>query len=162
MPVIQVAPVLDPKMRAMCVRPYEGHPKGCSNFNKKEGCPGKVPLCEQVFDLTQPTYFIYSGFDLGAHVERMKVAHPDWSQRQLVCCLYWQGTARKALTAEIAAFYKVLDPGLSPHRPVVNRCPEALGVNVTETMKQAGVILQWPPMTKTIHVAMAGWPKANP
>ena len=163
MPVLQLAPVLDPTMRAMCAKPYEGHPRGCPNFQKKAGCPGThpgaAPLCAEFFDLSRPTYFIYSKFDLGAHVAKMKAAHPDWSQRQLVCCLYWQGTARKALTAEVAAFYQRMDPYLLGNARQITTCPEALGVNVTETMKQGGVILQWPPTTETTHVAMAGWPK---
>lgn len=146
-------PVLDSKMRALCVRPYPGHPKGCPNFEKKEGCPGRVPLAAEVFDLSKPTYFIYSCFDLGSHVKKMKKKHPDWSHRQLVCCLYWQGTARKKLNKKIATF-------LSWHKGmIVNTCPEALGINVTETMRQCGVELQWPPETVVTHVAMAGWPK---
>jgi len=156
MPAVTIAPVLDPTMRALCARPYEGHPRGCPNLNRKEGCPGKVPLCADVFDLSRWIAFIYSEFDLGAHVERMRAAHPDWSWRQLTCCLYWQGTARKALEVEISAFL-----GFIPKGFIVNRCPEALGVNVTETMRRAGVELQWPPTTKTIHVAMAGWSKVS-
>jgi hypothetical protein len=34
--------------------------------------------------------------------------------------------------------------------------PEAMGVNVTETMKNAGVVLEWPPENIVIKVAFIG------
>ena len=35
-------------------------------------------------------------------------------------------------------------------------CPEAMGVNVTETMKNVGIILEWPPETVTYQIVIAG------
>jgi predicted metal-binding protein len=145
-----VSPVIDPSVRSLCCRPYPGHPKGCPNFNHRVNCPPKAPLWDEVFDITKPTYIIINQFDFGAHVERMKQLHLDWSDRQLECCLYWQNTDRKELRAGIAAFKK-----LHPEY-IVEECPEAMGINVTKTTSQVGVELEWPPKKFVHHVALAG------
>ncbi len=77
-----------------------------------------------------------------------------WSERQLACCLYWQGTARKALRELLRWFLHRSGKGLC-----VIACPEAAGVNITATMKSIGVELEWPPRTVTYQVVLAGTPK---
>jgi predicted metal-binding protein len=154
MPFAQVTPVVDPTMRAMCVKPYPLHPRGCPNFGKKEACPPKIGLFKEHFDLAGPFWAIWNVFALGRHVEALRTVHPDWSDRQLYCCLYWQPGARKALEAEIQTFQ-------SAHAHdgfLYTRCPEAMGINITETMRVAGVILEWPPATTSVQVALAGRP----
>lgn len=101
-------------------------------------------------DLSQPTWVVWSTFDLGGHVRRMQAKHPDWSDRQLRCCLYWQPRARKILGCAVVDFL-VEHPGLH-----VLWTPEACGVNVTATMAKAGEILEWPPRETTYQVVVAG------
>ena len=129
----------------LCVRPYPNHPKGCPNFKKKLGCPPNIGL----FRETYKTYTIYNIFPFGEHVRRMETKHPEWSERQCECCLYWQGTARKQLKDQIKLF------GQEFSRFVLHMTPEALGVNVTATMEQVGIILEWPPKEYTYQVALA-------
>jgi len=145
-----VKPIIDMSVRDLCSKLYPNHPKGCPNFGKKEGCPPAAPRITDTLDFAQPVYAIWNRFDFGEHVERMREKHPDWSQRQLECCLYWQGTARKALREVVERFTHIY-----PSRCVV-MCPEAQGVNITETMKQVGVDLEWPPKVYTYQVALAG------
>ena len=150
-----VTPVIDPKVRALCVAPYPNHKKGCPNFGKKAGCPPQAPMLGDAIDLSKPVYLIYHKYNFKGHVERMRAAHPDWSQRQLECCLYWQGTARKGLKAAIADFnFEHFGQFF-----FINSCPEAMGLNVTATMKSIGVELEWPPVNFTHHVALAGTAK---
>lgn len=152
MPWVQVVPVVDPKVRSLCSRPYEGHPSGCPNFKVSPRCPPEAPLLGDVFDLDGPVWAVYSVFPLGEHVARMRVKHPGWSDRQLGCVLYWQGTARKRLRAEVEEFR-----GSHPdQRWVVEATPEAMGCDVTATMKAVGVELPWPPVDVAYHVALAG------
>jgi hypothetical protein len=80
----------------------------------------------------------------------MRTKHPDWSEAQLRCVLYWQGTARKKLRLEIAAFL-IGHSGFS-----VETTPEALGCNVFVTMAAVGVPLPWPITDTVYHVALAG------
>ena len=140
---------IDPAFQKLCRNPYSNHPRGCPNYGKKKGCPPQQKLFFEVFD--SDFYLIYTEFDLAAHVKKMKKKHPNWTDRQLYCCLYWQGTARKNLKAEIKRAKKMLPK----HR--ITTCPEAMGVNVTDLMEDnAGIALEWPPKTTTYQVAVAG------
>jgi predicted metal-binding protein len=145
-----VTPVIDYGFRLMCSNAYPNHPKGCPNFGKRNTCPPNVPKFEEYYDCTKSFYIIWTIFPFGEHLEKMKVLHSDWSERQLSCCLYWQGTARKNLKLEIAKF-KALNPDLT-----ITTCPEAMGVNITSTMASIGEKLEWPPRTITYQVAIAG------
>lgn len=142
--------VIDQSMRGKCKDSYPNHPKGCPNYNKRHDCPPKVPLIGKVFDLSKPIYAIWNVFDFGGHVKRMFDKHPKWSDRQAECCLYWQGTARKHRDKEIKAFLNEKGEHL------ILTTPEACGVNITKTMKNIGIILEWPPKTVTHQVALAG------
>jgi predicted metal-binding protein len=150
--VQQVNPVIDYEVTKLCVRPYHGHKKGCPNFNKKKGCPPNSPKFDQIYDIDQPIFAIINRFDFSKHINRMKDLHPGWSQKQLECCLYWQPKARKSLNDAIWFF----NANISNIHYSVERCPEAMGVNVTETLKQIGIELEWPPKTVTYQVALAG------
>jgi len=149
----EVTPVVQPRVRKLCVGAYPNHPKGCPNFNKKDGCPPNVPLIGQTIDLTDTVYAIWNVFPYMEHVEKMRTKHPDWSERQLACCLYWQGTARKQLRAEVRKFLQERGAGWK-----ICDCPEAQGVNLTETMKSLGIELEWPPKTVTYQIVLAGVP----
>lgn len=102
----------------------------------------------KICDFARPFAIIWNRFDFGAHVARMKEKHPGWSERQLACCLYWQGTARKTLGVEIAEFEREY-PSYE-----VTCCPEGLGVNVTATMKSLGIELEWLPEQYAYQVAV--------
>lgn len=154
MPFKLVKPVIDLNVRRLCVRPYHGHPHGCPNHDKKQGCPSKAPILDYVFDLERPIWAVWNAFDFAGHVGRMRDKHPEWSHRQLACCLYWQRGARNDLAVEIRGFLsKMVGCGL-----MLVTCPEATGVNVTATMKSIGIELEWPPRTVTYQVALCGSP----
>jgi hypothetical protein len=142
--------VIQNDVRGLCLRPYPLHPRGCPNYAKKNGCPPLAPLFRGHFDLSTPIFAIWNVFLLGEHIKFMRSRHPAWSERQLRCCLYWQPKARKELRAEIRAF-------LDKHKGYrVVTCPEAMGVNVTETMRHIGENLEWPPQRYAYQVAIAG------
>lgn len=149
---VQVEPVVAPGVRGLCRKPYHGHPRGCPNWGRRATCPPAAPLLPEVLDLAGPVYCIWNAFDLGSHVARMRKRHPEWSERQLKCCLYWQGTARAALRRKIEAFLAE-HPGL-----VALTCPEACGVDVTATMASLGIELEWPPVSVAYQVALVGTP----
>jgi len=153
MPHQIVKPVVDLTVRKLCFRQYYNHPKGCPNFGKLR-CPPKCKTIDEILDLTKTVYAVWNVFDFEKHCITMSTKHPDWSQRQVECCLYWQPRARKHLRHEIARFK--LEHNYS-HWTIVGN-PEGSGVNVTETMKQVGIRLQWPPVTKTYQIVLAGLP----
>jgi hypothetical protein len=151
--VVKVEPVVDHSVRALCAKPYPLHPRGCPNFFSRPTCPPAVPCFDRVFDLSKPVYAVVNEFDIGAHVERMRTSHPEWSDRQLRCVLYWQAGARKLLKAKVAEALRLL-PGYK-----ATACPEGMGVNVTETMRRVGVLLEWPPMRFARQIAFLAAPK---
>lgn len=146
-----VVPVIDVNVRQLCRFPYPGHPKGCPNFGKSSTCPPRAALIHELLDLNADVFVVWNRFDFGAHVERMKKRHPEWSDRQAACCLYWQGTARKELNGHIR---KVLRR--ERKRLVVVRRPEACGVDVTSTVAEIGIKLEWPPVRWAYQVALLG------
>jgi predicted metal-binding protein len=152
MPIKQIELIIDYHVRYLCEEPYPNHPKGCPNYRRKLSCPPGAPFIETVIDLSKPVYAIWNVFDFASHTIRMYQLHPDWSQRQLECCLYWQGTARKKLKELIFDFQ--FNPDHISYE--IFTCPEAIGINVTETMKSIGEILEWPPVTKAYQVVIAG------
>lgn len=152
-----VEPVIDLSMRSLCTQPYPGHPKGCPNHGERGTCPPKQKTFNDVYDTDLAIYALWTEFDLGAQMEKMRKAHPCWTHRQLACCRYWQGTVRKFLRTESE---KWVDR-IKPHTPFADRiflttCPEAMGINVTATMHNIGVELEWPPVKTTRMVYLVG------
>jgi hypothetical protein len=153
-----VHPVIDHKVRGLCRCPYPGHERtkfnsgGCPNFGKVDRCPPRAPVYEETCDLTKPVYAIWTTFDLAAHVEKMRDKHKKWTWRQLVNCLYWQPTARANLRRETERFLQE-HPGYQ-----VETTPEAMGVNVFETMASIGETLERRPETVTYQVALGALP----
>lgn len=151
--MIQVFPVIEPVVRELCTAPYAGHPHGCPNFGNRETCPPQALLFFSVYDLAQPVYAVINEFDLGRHVVNMRAAHPKWSDRQLRCVLYWQGTARAALKQKVIEALRTLPVGFK-----AEMCPEAMGVNITETLRRAKIHLEWPPVHIARQVALLAKP----
>lgn len=140
--------------RCMCMMEYPNHKKGCPNYGKKEGCPPSAPMFDSVYDLSKPIYAIYNVFNFKRHVECMRDKHPDWSKRKLECCLYWQGTARKDLKKRIEMFERFIPTTYKDY--AITTVPEAMGVQVTETMKKVGIEIEWPPVHIAFQIAFAG------
>lgn len=123
---------IDERTREWCKFPYPGHPKGCMNYGKSEECPPKVKLVHEVFDLSKQHWFAVESFDLQEHAAKMKALHPDWSEAQQKCCLYWQNGVRKKQRQTCDEFIK------NHSGYIFTLIPEAMGVNVFRTMHRCG------------------------
>jgi len=156
-PVLEVTNrmVIQEVTRSWCQFPYPGHPKGCPNYGIRDDCPPKASLVGDYFDLSQPHWFLLEEFDLLAHANKMKQKHPEWSERQCRCCLYWQGSVRKRLR-ETCRQFEHSHPGT-----VSVTCPEAMGVNVFRTCHRHGVSMKKNPQGIVYKVALAGYLRAN-
>lgn len=136
-----------------CLKPYPNHPKGCPNYGKKKGCPPNLPKIEELLNFNKNVYLIYTEFNIGEHARRMKKMHPDWSDKQVYCVLYWQPKARKMQRQEEEKARKEKDINL------VLTSPEAMGVNIVSLMNKIGVKLEWPPRKITRLVSIGGMKK---
>ena len=158
MPSDIVQPVCDYKLiRSLCYRPYPNHPRGCPNFGKRAMCPPEAPALHEVVDLDRDVWAVWNAYPLGRHMAKMLKRHPQWTDRQLRNPLYWQGTARKELRAHIKDFLVWARRQTDPPSCVVS-CPEACGCNLTATMQQIDIRLDWPPMTIAYQIVLVGWP----
>jgi predicted metal-binding protein len=154
--ISRVTVKLDPSVRDLCRRPYPGHSRGCPNAGKKFGCPPAAPPLGELLDLSRKVYAVWVDFDLAAHRRRMLAKHPDWSDRQANCCLYWQRTADGQLADHIL---DLLRNGLRQIIPPPIKtvfCPEACGVDMTATMLTAGIALEWPPVETVRKIKLIG------
>lgn len=145
--------VIDYSVRELCFRPYPNHPKGCPNYGKRPFCPPRCPHIQDYYDISQGFRVVWIDFDFAAHRRNMLRKHPTWSQRQIDCCLYWQGTANKMLREAVQDMEYYLQ-GRGNWKTTY--CPEAMGVNVTATMKSIGIDLEWPPQKIVRKVAIIG------
>lgn len=155
--------VIDYSVRDLCKTPYPNHPKGCPNYGKRDTCPPKMKKIEDLFDISDGIWLVWVEFDFASHVNRMAQLHPNWSQRQKECCLYWQGGVNKKLREEskriLQEVSKKYTPVYKQPRLKISYCPEAMGINVTATMKNIQFDMDtWPP--KQIKIALE-WPPKN-
>lgn len=141
--------IFNKKIQELCCKPYYNHKNGCPNFAKKKGCPPNVQLINDVLDFNKDMFIVYTEFDIKSHVVKMRKKLPRWTERQLYCCLYWQPRARKIHKDELKK---------SMVKKIIS-CPEAYGVNVTNTMKNIGIKLEWPPKNIVRIVSLAGYNK---
>lgn len=148
--VAQVEVVVDHSMRGKCTLSYPGHPNGCPNFGKKDICPPRAPMIENVLNLAEPVWLVAVPFDLAAHVREMGKRHPDWTPRQRANLLYWQGSVKKRLAEE--AKCQAIAKGLR----LIIGCPEACGVDMTATCAGAGISLEWPPANTVWKAVLIG------
>lgn len=138
--------VIDLRARGWCKLPYPNHPKGCPNFGKRESCPPKASLFNDVVD--PPFTLVGVKFNLGEWVKEMKEKHPKWSDRQARCCLYWQGKVRKRLREECKK--------ITSNDNKILYCPEATGVHVFKTCETIGIKLERNPQDVVWKIAIIG------
>lgn len=169
MPINYVTPIMDESVRDLCKRPYGwnpktrrySHPKGCPNWGRRDTCPPKAVLLPEFFDMTKPILAVWVAYDLASHRKKAKAKHPDWSNRQCGNSRHWQNGVLARLRREVK-YNLERSPlfGNSKNLIATDR-PEAMGVNVTETMKNVGVILEWPPVNIVRKIAFIGTPQQS-
>lgn len=147
--------IIQKQVREWCLMPYPGHPKGCPNYGNKNhpDCPPHSSIITDFMDLSKPHWLIVVSFDLAAHVRALSKKHPQWSDRQCRCCLYWQGTPRSQLRKEAQAF------SMSKPGTVSTLCPEGRGVNIFRTCHQHGLTIRKNPKDIVYKIALVGYRK---
>lgn len=131
--------VLTPQAKEWCKIPYPNHPKGCPNYYGKcfQGGKKGIRMIDTFIDPSKPIYIVYVEFDLETHVEKMRIKHPKWTERQLRNVLYWQGAQRAKLRRKVAEAIEIT--GIeSP----ISCMPELYGVNVYATCLKSGLKLE--------------------
>lgn len=152
--------IIDHKSRDWCKLPYPGHPYGCPNYGNRPDCPPIIDVFENLWDMSKPFDAVVCTFDMKHHIERMLSIHPDWTDRQCRCCLYWQNGVRKELNNAIITQKAVYLHSVRSSSVNATLLPEAQGVNVFATMRQIGVKIMAKPKDVIYKVAIVGTPIA--
>jgi predicted metal-binding protein len=145
---------LNAKARLWCTLQYPGHPRGCTNYNKKYTCPPAAPFIQDYLDVQRPITLIAIKFDLAGHIKWMRVRNPSWSDRQVRCVLYWQAGVNKQLRQEACRFIYHAD---GSRDMVYTTCPEAMGVNVIATAQRCDIPVQVQPKDTVYKIALVGY-----
>lgn len=110
-----------------------------------------APAFKDIFNVYKPLYLVHSEFNLRSHISRMRELHPDWSEAQLKCVLYWQPRSRKEMMERVKRALTITGSN------TWDSCPEGKGVNVFATAAISGLKLQ---RTKSIdtcrHITIIG------
>lgn len=146
-----------PRVRDWCKLPYPNHPHGCPNYGQNkhrliDGCPPYSCYVTEKFDVDRPLYIVFSEFDLQAYVYRKKLQHPNRTDKQVRCVLYWQGISKAQLRRRFDYAVSILKTDAFAF------APESLGVNVYVTCLKSGLKLE--PIKKLKlcrHIALLGW-----
>ncbi len=107
----------------------------------------------EILDLSKPVWAVYVEYDLESHRNRMWMKHPKWSKRQAECCLYWQKKVLSFLKHRVANLCTEKCLFDSNIETTALYRPEANGVDVTKTMANVGIEIQWPPETVVYKIA---------
>ncbi len=140
--------VCDKKIRTLCLCPYHAHPHGCPNFGIHKDCPPNVRFFPKIFD-ERDVYIAAVSLDFKTYVERRKQIHPMWTERALKNPRHWQGYLRSVLKKFTNEQKEKLPEG---YELLTN--PEAMGVNLTQTCSNVGLVLEWPPERKVYKIAL--------
>lgn len=141
-----------------CTRSYPNHPKGCPNFSKKPLCP---PNTEKInLDKYNDYILFYIKFNFKEYYELRKKEHPNWTDKQVKCVLYWQGAVRKILKEALFEFckeyiyYNKYDLFLCVSDIYGYPSMEAVGINVFSTMRLNGVKMEINPVNNIYLVSL--------
>ena len=136
----------------LCTLPYPKHKQGCPNYGKSKNCPPQTKLLQTEYDLKNKNYFCVLKFDFKKHKEKMLRKHPNWTQKQAGCCLYWQGAVRKRLREECQLFCKNRLPVSYDYELI----PEAKGLDVFKTAQYHKIYLERNPVNYIYKIAFIG------
>ncbi len=134
-------------IRELCRRPYLRHPFGCPNYGKRKNCPPRAGFFLEFFE--EQVYVAAIRFNFEDYLAMRRQEHPKWTEKAIRNPRHWQGHVKSELKKFIAEELK------NGHRDsIVIFDPEAMGVNVTQTCREVGLKLEWPPKKFVFQVAL--------
>lgn len=132
-----------------CHLPYPNHPLGCMNILL---CMDSKPIWE-IADA--PFIFVGAKCDFKSYIKEMKELHPNWSERQLKNCLYWQRNIDNRLLIETRKI--MWDKKLF----FLTQRPEAHRIDVLSTMKNLGYDIERNPENIVWKINLIGAGKSK-
>jgi predicted metal-binding protein len=131
-----------------CTLPYPDHPNGCPNFGKFKDCP---PFAPYFLDIYKPELYVaFMRFNFEEYLQRKNEIHPDWTQRALRNPRHFQTHLGSKLRDFVNT--KLTEPEFENFQAV--HSPEAMGINMHLTVRNAGIELEWPPRKNMYRITL--------
>lgn len=163
--------IFDPKVQTYCVSPSFK----CPNYGHSWTCPPEAPYMKDAVSKFQSFYLIYDEINLNEYIKKKKLENPNLREEKIRNQAYTDSAFKNNLENEIDKFlgnhhedyeerlilwagfcrtcYNNVDKGCTydsgkpcryPHKQ--KYAMEAVGVNVTDTVKNLSVNIEWPPV----------------
>jgi predicted metal-binding protein len=162
--------IFDPKVQTYCISPSFK----CPSYGHSWACPPEAPYMEELVAEFKEFYLVYYQLDLSEYIKNEKANYPKKSEKSIKNMLYSKGILHNKLEREITNFIEnysepyeerlilwdgycricsnKIDKGCTydsgnPCRYPIKRkySMEAVGVEVTKTVSQLNLNIQWPP-----------------
>ncbi len=160
----------DPKVQTYCVNPNFK----CPSYGHSWACPPEAPYLEEEVSRYQKFFLVYIRFNLRAYIQKIKAKHPKRSEITIRNKFFMKNLLRDKLEQEICRFFEkkqsltedkfvlwdgfcrvcynrddkgcTYDSGDPCRYPDKKRFSmEAVGIDVTKTVKNLNFNLEWPP-----------------
>jgi predicted metal-binding protein len=135
-----------------CKKPYPGHKHGCPNYGKKELCPPFSKFMKDNIEKYHYFYLIYAEFDFRGYKDEMSILLPDWTEKQLGCCLYWQTQLKNKFYTYVKEFITSTDLllGCGSGFGKNIQSMESGGINVFKTLTNNNILYEDRPKNKIV------------
>jgi len=160
--------VFDPKVQTFCNNPKFK----CPNYGHSHACPPVAPYLEEMVSNFREFYLMYYKFDLDKYVKNKKKNHSKRSKEKILSSFYRKNILRDHLEEEIHEFLNKFDGNYEeklvlwdgfcrvcykekknctydsgqPCRYQPRYSMEAIGINVDQTVRNANIEMEWPPV----------------
>ena len=173
MPILEIKLAdifFDPKVQTYCVNPNFK----CPSYEHSWACPPEAPYLEEEVSKYQKFFLAYFKFNLSEYVQELKAKYPKKSEANIKNAFFITNPLRDKLEQEIFEFIKdnrnkcekklilwdgfcrvcfnkkdrgcTYDSGDPCRYPEKKRYSmEAVGIDVTQTVKRLNIDLEWPP-----------------
>jgi len=160
----------DPKVQTYCVNPNFI----CPSYGHSWACPPESPYLKEKLSLYQKFFLVFVKFNLSEYIEDIKAIHPKRSEKSIRNAFFMKNFLRDKLEQEILNFiqedqtshekrlilwdgfcrvcYNEKDRGCTYDSGDPCRYPdkkrysmEAVGIDVTKTVKNLNLDIEWPP-----------------
>lgn len=150
------------KVRKWCALPYPNHKKGCPNYDKKDTCPNKIPLMEDLTEKYRYFYLLTADFDFKEYKNRRKNDNESLSEVQVKNLLYWQKTVKNVLFNNavkicknnnfVDIFLLMCGSGMKDDRFEQEKIPsmEAVGIDVFNIYRNNEIEFELKPVNKVV------------
>ena len=172
--------MFDPAVQRMCVT----HKFSCPNYGHSWACPPEAPYMKEELSKYRVFYLVYFGVNLDDYVKTQRKKHPRWSEEVIRNSVFSSKLLQEGYERELTKFLDSYKEPYSEKRvfwsggscdlcknPKDGGCThdagrpcrypdqihysmEAVGILMSDTVKIAGIEIEWPPVHWTYRIGL--------